>query len=79
VTLRRVLRHSPYYYPAVKLLGQHALARGRQEEGCLALWLYDALFAGASSVHGPLFAQCPAGMLERFRARVAVPRYEAFP
>jgi O-antigen ligase len=78
-TLARILEHSPYYYPAVKLLGQEALSHGRREDGCLYLWMYDGLFAALSSVHATVAAQCSAALVEGFRARVTLPRYEEFP
>jgi len=79
LTLQRLLHRSPYFYPAVKLLGQEALADGRMEEGCLYLWMYDGLFAEASSVHAAVVAHCPPALITRFRTTVPRPRYEELP
>jgi hypothetical protein len=78
-TLARILERSPYYYPAIKLLGQEALSHGQRQEGCLYLWMYDGLFVGSSSVHATVAAECPPDLVDTFRARVRMPRYEEFP
>ncbi len=59
-TLARLLETSPDYYPALKLRAEDALAAGHREAACADLRRYDALFAGASSVHATVAAQCPA-------------------
>jgi hypothetical protein len=55
--LVRVLEKAPRYFPAIKLLGEISLAAGDHEAGCLYLGAYDALFQGASSIHGRLQAE----------------------
>jgi O-Antigen ligase len=78
-SLAAVLKHFPYYYPAIKLLAENAFARGETGEGCLYFWIYDGLFRGASTLHGVLVERCPAGVLDGFRNRVPMPRYGEFP
>jgi hypothetical protein len=73
-----VLARSPYYGPAVKLLGEVALTAGDSPAGCFYLWLYDALFHGASSVH-PRLAECPPSWLASFPRQQPVPYYGPFP
>lgn len=46
-----VLRRSPYYHPAILLLGQIADTQGDHEGACLYLWVYDELFRGRSAAH----------------------------
>lgn len=55
----RVLRRSPHYFPALKLLGEDLLAQGQTEAGCRHLRAYDAMFGGASSVHERVRESCP--------------------
>jgi hypothetical protein len=78
-TLTRVLERSPYYFPAIKLLGEQALVRGERESGCRYLWIYDELFRRQSSVHHVLGHHCEAAWFESFRATIPMPRYGAFP
>jgi hypothetical protein len=78
-TLTRVLERSPYYFPAIKLLGEQALARGEPETGCRYLWIYDEMFRRQSSVHRALGRHCEAAWLEAYRATIPLPRYGAFP
>jgi hypothetical protein len=78
-TLVRVLQRSPYYFPAIKLLGEQALARGERENGCRSLWIYDEMFRRRSSVHHLLGRYCEPGWFESFRATIPMPRYRAFP
>ncbi len=78
-TLTRVLDRSPYYFPAIKLLGEQALARGERESGCRYLWIYDELFRRQSSVHHLLGHYCEPPWFESFRATIPMPRYGAFP
>jgi O-Antigen ligase len=78
-TLTRVLERSPYYFPAIKLLGEQALARGERERGCRYLWIYDEMFRRRSTVHQVLGHYCDAAWFESFRAAIPMPRYGAFP
>jgi hypothetical protein len=78
-TLTRVLERSPYYFPAIKLLGEQALARGERQSGCRYLWIYDELFRRQSSVHHVLGHYCEPAWFESFRATIPMPRYGAFP
>jgi hypothetical protein len=55
----RVLRRSPHYFPALKLLGEDLLAQGDTTAGCRTLGAYDAMFGGASSVHERVRESCP--------------------
>ncbi len=54
-----VLRRSPHYFPALKLLGEDLLAQGDTTAGCRTLVAYDSMFGGASSVHGRVRESCP--------------------
>jgi O-antigen ligase len=78
-TLTRVLERSPYYFPAVKLLGEQALALGERERACRYLWIYDEMFRRKSGVHHLLGRHCEAAWLESFRATIPMPRYGVFP
>jgi hypothetical protein len=78
-TLTRVLQRSPYYFPAVKLLGEQALARGEREHACRYLWIYDEMFRRQSGVHHLLGRHCEATWLESYRATIPMPRYGVFP
>ena len=70
VGLVRVLQRSPYYYPAILMLGEIAAADGDRRGACLYLWVYDQLFRGRGSAHSRLGSLCggtppinvPAGM-----------------
>jgi hypothetical protein len=60
--LEAVLERAPHYFPAVKLLGEDALARDDRETGCRHLEAYDRLFGGRSSVRERLARECsPTG------------------
>lgn len=78
-TLRTVLRRSPYYFPAIKLRGEQALARADTETACRSLWIYDELFRRRSSVHRFLGRYCEPAQFERYRAAIPMPHYGAFP
>jgi O-antigen ligase len=56
--LTRVLERSPSYFPAIKLLGEVALADGDREAGCRALAAYDSMFGGRSSASGLRQSEC---------------------
>jgi hypothetical protein len=77
--LLRVLKSSPYYHPAIRLLGEEALASGDREGGCLYFWVYDQLFRERSAVHGRVAALCgdapPAGL----PAGITMPYYGTLP
>lgn len=79
VRLAELLERSPYYHPAIKLLAEESLANGDARAGCLQLWVYDALFAGRSSVHDRLADTCDPALIEAFRRHLTVPGYERFP
>ncbi len=66
-----ILRHSPHYYPAIKLLGELRLANGDRETGCLDLALYERLFAGRGLASRLLDRYCPPDA--RPRSRTLVP------
>jgi len=78
-TLTRLLDRSPYYFPAIKLLGEQALVRGESATACRYLWIYDEMFRRRSSVHHLLGRHCEAAWLESFRDTIPMPRYRAFP
>jgi O-Antigen ligase len=63
--LDAVLRRSPYYYPAIKLLGEDLLAAGEQTAGCRHLRQYDEMFGGRSSVRERLRESCSPGETSR--------------
>jgi hypothetical protein len=56
--LAAVLRRSPSYIPAIKLLGEDFLAAGEAAAGCRHLRRYDAMFGGRSSVSPRVSASC---------------------
>jgi hypothetical protein len=58
--LLEVLGRSPHYHPAIKLLGELSLVLGDRDAACRYLRRYDDLFAGSSSLHGRLVANCNA-------------------
>jgi O-antigen ligase len=64
--LVQTLRRSPYYHPAIRLLGEEAAANGDLPGACHYLWIYDELFRERSAVHSRLGASCgnapPAGV-----------------
>ena len=57
--LDAVLHRSPYYFPAIKLLGEDLLAAGEQTAGCRYLRQYDEMLGGRSSVRERLSESCP--------------------
>jgi hypothetical protein len=57
--LDAVLTRSPWYFPAIKLLGEDFLAAGERAAGCRHLRRYDALFGGRSSAHQRIREFCP--------------------
>jgi O-antigen ligase len=59
--LADVLVRAPHYFPAIKLLGEEAMAEGDVEAGCFYLGRYDALFDGKSGLHERVAADCPPG------------------
>ncbi len=78
-TLTRLLERAPYYFPAIKLLGEQALVRGERETACRYLWIYDEMFRRHSSVHHLLGRHCEPAWLESLQGTIQVPRYRAFP
>ena len=77
--LLRVLDRAPHYPPAMKLLAQQTAVAGDHEAACLALWTYDQLFRGQSSLHGDLLATCSDADRARAAARVPTPHYGRYP
>ncbi len=77
--LHETLQRSPYYHPAIRLLGETAAAAGHREEACLYLWIYDELFRGRSPVHPAVLNFCggvrPAGLPRGF----TMPHYRKLP
>jgi hypothetical protein len=57
--LLAVLSRSPWYFPAIKLLGEDLLAAGEPVAGCRHLRRYDAMFGGGSSVRQRVREFCP--------------------
>jgi O-antigen ligase len=56
--LDEVLRRSPHYFPAIKLLGEDLLSAGDRAAGCRHLLRYDAMFGGRSSAHDRVRESC---------------------
>ncbi len=77
--LVEVLDRSPAYYPAIKLLGEDALARRDTRTGCGYLGIYDQMFGGRSSVHERLARDCPQGDPLSLRAAIPRPPCPSFP
>jgi hypothetical protein len=77
--LAEVLARAPHYFPAIKLLGEMAMAEGDTARGCRYLGLYDALFDGRSGIHDRLAEACSPAALEAVRREVPVPHYRTFP
>jgi O-antigen ligase len=59
--LAALLERSPWYFPAIKLLGEDLLAAGETEAGCRHLRRYDAMFGGRSTAHERVRAFCGPG------------------
>ena len=68
--LYAVLGRSPWYFPAIKLLGEDLLAAGEPAAGCRHLRRYDAMFEGRSAAHERVRAFCAPGPAERPAANV---------
>jgi hypothetical protein len=77
--LAQVLDRSPYYFPAIRLLADESFTNGDERAGCFYAWIYDALFAGRSSLHDALDARCAPALRSAFAAELAVPGYQRFP
>jgi len=77
--LLRVLRSSPYYHPAIRLLGEEAVARGDREEGCLYFWVHDQLFRERSAVHEQVGPLCGGAAPARLPAGITMPYYGTLP
>ena len=78
-TLERVLERSPYYFPAIKLLGEQALAAGERQAACRYLWIYDEFFARRTTVHRHLGRYCTPEEFAAFWATIPMPHYGSFP
>lgn len=74
----RTLERSPYYHPAIRLLGEEAASAGDRERACLYLWIYDRLFKGRSADHARLGALC-GDRPPSLPAGVTMPFYGTFP
>jgi O-antigen ligase len=59
--LAALLGRSPWYFPAIKLLGEDLLAAGDRAAGCRHLRRYDAMFGGHSTGHERVLAFCGPG------------------
>jgi hypothetical protein len=77
--LHETLRRSPYYHPAIRLLGEVAVANGNREEGCHYLWIYDELFRERSAVHDQVGRLCGSGRPASLSAAVPMPYYRTLP
>jgi len=77
--LHETLQRSPYYHPAIRLLGEVAVANGDREEGCHYLWIYDQLFRGRSALHGLVDGLCGSGRPPSLPADVTMPYYGTLP
>ena len=77
--LVRTLRRSPYYHPAIRLLGEEAVAHGDLEEACLYFWIYDELFRKRSAVHQRLGALCGEAKPASLPAGITMPYYGELP
>jgi hypothetical protein len=58
--LHDVLDRSPWYFSAIKLLGEDLLSAGETAAGCGHLRRYDTMFGGRSSVHQRVREFCGA-------------------
>jgi O-Antigen ligase len=67
--LDAVLSRSPWYFPAIKLLGEDLLAAGEPAAGCRWLRRYDAMFGGNSTAHERVRAFCAPDPSERRSAK----------
>jgi O-antigen ligase len=56
--LDAVLRRSPHYFPAIRLLGEDLLSAGDRSAGCRHLLRYDEMFGGRSSAHERVLESC---------------------
>jgi O-antigen ligase len=77
--LVRTLVRSPYYHPAIRLLGEEAAAAGDRERACLYLWVYDRLLRERSRDHRLVGALCGEERPARLPARTRIPYYGTFP
>jgi hypothetical protein len=77
--LVQTLRRSPYYHPAIRLLGEEAAASGDLPGACHYLWIYDELFRERSSFHPRLGALCGNTPPTGFPASVPMPYYGSLP
>jgi O-antigen ligase len=59
--LGALLERSPWYFPAIKLLGEDLLAAGDRAAGCRHLRRYDAMLGGHSTAHERVLAFCGPG------------------
>lgn len=57
-TLRDILQRTPYNFAALKLWGVMAYENKYHHQGCTAIWIYDQIFSGKSSMHSALNELC---------------------
>jgi hypothetical protein len=77
--LVEVLERSPYYHPAIRLLGEEAAAHGDRREACLYLWIYDRLFRERSAVHARVETLCGDAAPPGLPAGFSMPYYGRLP
>jgi O-antigen ligase len=77
--LVRTLERSPYYHPAIRLLGEEAETAGDPERACLYLWIYDRLFRGRSAMPPRVHALCGDGPPAALPPGVTMPYYGELP
>lgn len=77
--LLQVLRHSPYYHPAIRVLGEESATNGDLDEACLYLWVYDELFRERSAIHARAGALCASAPPAALPAGTTMPYYGKLP
>ena len=76
---QHLLRSSPHYFPAIKLLGDLRIARGEIQAGCEDLALYERLFHGHGRATETLDTHCPPDTRLRSTWRVPSLFWHAYP
>jgi O-antigen ligase len=59
--LATVLRRSPHYFPAIKLLAEDLFVTGEREAACRQVRAYEELLGSASSIRRGIATACPPG------------------
>jgi O-antigen ligase len=83
--LLQVLQHSPYYHPAIRVLGEESATNGDLDAACLYLWVYDELFRERSAIHARVGALCagappaalPPGMMMPYYGKLPIAKSDA--